>query len=55
MDVSSMKIRDMRTALDERKISAGELADEYISNIKKIRRKAPELYHRYRRACCKTG
>lgn len=35
MDVSSMKIRDMRTALDERKISAGELADEYISNIKK--------------------
>ncbi len=35
MDVSSMTIRDMRTALDERKISATELAGEYISNIKK--------------------
>ena len=35
MDVSSMTIRDMRTALDERKISATELAGEYIANIKK--------------------
>ena len=35
MDVSSMTIRDMRTALDERKISATELEGEYIANIKK--------------------
>ncbi|MEF2797292.1 MAG: Asp-tRNA(Asn)/Glu-tRNA(Gln) amidotransferase subunit GatA [Ruminococcus sp.] len=30
-----MKIRDMRKALDERKISVQELANEYLSNIKK--------------------
>ena len=35
MDVSAMKIRDMRKALDERKISVQELANEYLSNIKK--------------------
>mgnify|MGYP000770887006 FL=1 len=35
MDVSAMKIRDMRNALDERKISVQELANEYLSNIKK--------------------
>ena len=35
MDVSAMKIRDMRKALDERKISVQELANEYPSNIKK--------------------
>lgn len=35
MDVSSMKIRDMRKALDEKKISAKELTEEYLGNIKK--------------------
>lgn len=35
MDVSTMKIRDMRKALDSREISAKELADGFISNIKK--------------------
>lgn len=35
MDVSAMKIRDMRKALDERKISVQELANECFSNIKK--------------------
>ncbi len=34
MDVSSMKIRDMRKALDNKEISARELASEYISKIK---------------------
>lgn len=35
MDVSAMKIRDMRKALDERKISVQELANECFSKIKK--------------------
>lgn len=35
MDISSMKIRDMRKALDNKEISAKELADQYIANIKK--------------------
>ena len=36
MDVSSMKIRDMRKALDSKEISAKELTQEYISKIKVI-------------------
>ena len=35
MDVTSMKIREMRKALDEKKISARELTDAYFENIKK--------------------
>ncbi|MGN1133206.1 MAG: Asp-tRNA(Asn)/Glu-tRNA(Gln) amidotransferase subunit GatA [Oscillospiraceae bacterium] len=35
MDVASMKIRDMRKALDEKQISAKELAVAYLDNIKK--------------------
>ncbi len=33
MDITSMKIKDMRNALDKREITAGELADEYLKRI----------------------
>ena len=35
MDVSKLKIRDMRKLLDEKKISAAELCGEYLDRIKK--------------------
>lgn len=35
LDVSSMKIRDMRKALDSKEISAKELAQTYFERIKK--------------------
>lgn len=35
MDITSMKIRDMRKALDEKKISVEELSNAYFENIKK--------------------
>lgn len=36
MDVTSLKIRDMRKMLDGREISAAELADAYLDRIEKI-------------------
>lgn len=35
MDISSIKLRDMRKALDEKKISSAELTKAYLDNIKK--------------------
>ena len=35
MDVSTLKIRDMRKLLDDKKISATELTKEYLTRINK--------------------
>ena len=36
MDITALKIRDMRTMLDKKEISAAELTDAYLDRIDKL-------------------
>ncbi len=51
MDVTSMKIRDMRKMLDSKEISAAELTTTYLERIKGIDPEVKELYYRNRGYC----